>query len=45
MFTIIATILIIEFTLKPRLDYTREGKLLLWYGNTTRRYIVILNKI
>lgn len=32
----------IELFLKPRLDYTREKKLLLWYGRKVRNYIVLL---
>jgi len=27
---------------KPRLDFTREGNLLLWYGKTTRKHIKLL---
>jgi len=34
-------ILFIELSLSPRFDYTREKKLLLWYGRKTRNYIVI----
>lgn len=30
-----------EISLKPRFDFTREGKILLWYGRYFRKYIVI----
>lgn len=40
---LILSILLIEYTLKPRLDYTRDKKLLLWYNsNGGREYYEIL---
>ena len=35
---IIALIAVIEIELKPRLDKTKEGDVLLWYGKTKRDY-------
>jgi len=32
----------VEIILKPRLDWTREKKLLLWYGRKNRDYIVLI---
>jgi len=41
-FIILILVIIIEITLKPRLDFTRgKKKLLLWYGKNKRMYIVI----
>ena len=34
-------ILCIEIFLRPRVDKTRDGKTLLWYGRRKRRYIVV----
>lgn len=34
-------ILIIEFRISPRLGFTRENNLLLWYGKKERNYIII----
>ncbi len=39
--SILILIFYIELYYKPRLDYTKEKKLLLWFGNTKRRYITI----
>lgn len=39
--TILIILFLIEIFLKPRLDFTREKKLLLWYGKRTRNYIVL----
>lgn len=36
---ILLIVVIVEATLRPRLDKTREGDILLWYGRTTRKYI------
>lgn len=33
--------LTIELIYRPRLDYTRDGKRILWYGRKSRRYIVL----
>lgn len=33
--------LMMEVLYSPRLDYTREGKLLLWYGKDVRKHIVL----
>jgi hypothetical protein len=35
-------ILLIEIIFKPRLDYTSEGWLILWYGHKVRKYTRIL---
>lgn len=34
-------IFITDFLVKPRLDYTRDKKLLLWYGKQNRNFIEI----
>ncbi len=39
---IIILILLIEQIFRPRLDYTREQKLLLWYGRNKRKFIIIM---
>ena len=40
--TIILLIIIaVEVVFSPRLDYTNEGNLLLWYGRKFRNYIKI----
>lgn len=31
--------LTVEISFKPRVDETRDGELLLWYGRTNRKYI------
>lgn len=36
------TALIIEIAYSPRLGYTREGNVLLWYGKKERKYIVLI---
>lgn len=33
--------LIVEVVYKPRLDFTREGKLVLWYGRNVREYWIL----
>jgi hypothetical protein len=33
--------LIIEIVFSPRLGFTREDKVLLWYGKKKRNYIVL----
>lgn len=33
---------IIEVAFRPRLDYTRDKDLLLWYGRNNRNYIKII---
>lgn len=39
----IILILLTDIVLKPRLEFTREGKLLLFYNyKKTRKYIVIM---
>jgi len=38
-FIIIA--LLIEMIFKPRLDYTRDKVLLLWYGRSNRTYTIL----
>lgn len=38
---IIILIIGIEIFIKPRLDFTRDKKLLLWYGRKYRNYIVL----
>lgn len=32
-------LLIIELIYKPRIDFTRDGKCLVWYGRNNRKYI------
>ena len=39
--TILFFAMLIEYIFIPRLDYTKEKKLLLWYGRINRRYIVL----
>lgn len=40
---ILLAAIIIEIKFSPRLGYTREGKILLWYkAGYTRKYIVLL---
>jgi hypothetical protein len=34
--------LIIEVTLKPRIDVTRDRKILLWYGRSLKRKYFII---
>ena len=41
MIPFLVAIILIEIFFKPRLDYTRERKLLLWYGRKVRNYIVL----
>jgi len=44
MTTLLITLLItliIEILFRPRLDYTTQNKLLLWYGVAERDYIVL----
>jgi len=38
---ILVIALIIETVFSPRLGFTREGKVLLWYGKRERNYIVL----
>lgn len=38
---IILGVLLIEFNLKPRIDFTRDGKTILWYGVKRRKYIIL----
>lgn len=33
--------LVLEFHFSPRIGFTRENKVLLWYGKRTRKYVVI----
>jgi hypothetical protein len=33
--------LVIHIAYSPALDITREGKILLWYGRTERKFIVL----
>jgi len=33
--------LALEFIFKPRVDYTRKGDTVLWYGRKNRNYIII----
>jgi hypothetical protein len=42
MWYLLAAILIIEIAFSPRLGYTREGNILLWYGKKERKYIVLI---
>ena len=37
--TIVTITTIIEKTLSPRLDRTKDGDLLLWYGRKNRKFI------
>ena len=32
---------LIELVFHPRLEYTREGKLLMFYGRANRKYIIL----
>lgn len=34
--------LIIEFLFKPRIDITKDKKILLWYGKSLKRKYIIL---
>lgn len=34
---------IVEWRFRPRLDFTRDGKLLLHYGRTVRRYKILIH--
>lgn len=36
---ILLVLLIIELICRPRIDFTRNGKCLLWYGRKVRKYI------
>ena len=38
---IILAIVITEIELRPRIGFTREGKMLLWYGKRNRKFIVL----
>ncbi len=38
---ILVVALIVEVNIQPRLDFTRDGKVLLWYGSVVRKYIVL----
>lgn len=38
---ILIMLFFVEITIYPRLDFTREKKLLLWFGKRNRKYIVI----
>jgi len=40
--TIAVIILLVEKSFRPRLDYTRDKKLLLWYGKKQRNYLQII---
>ena len=45
MTTVIAILLIAlvaEIQFSPRLGFTRENKILLWYGKRNRKYIMLL---
>lgn len=42
MITILTVIVLLEVSFSPRLGFTRENKVLLWYGKRDRKYIVIL---
>lgn len=33
--------LALELIFKPRIDYTRKGDTVLWYGRKNRKYIII----
>jgi len=41
MIQFIITVILIELLFKPRLDFTREKKLLIWYGRRIRNYVVL----
>jgi hypothetical protein len=34
-------ILVIEIMLKPRLDITKDEKILIWYGKSNRKFIML----
>jgi len=38
---ILAIALIVETMFSPRVGFTREDRILLWYGKQKRKYIVI----
>lgn len=45
MITVIAILivaLVIEIQLSPRLGFTIENRILLWYGKRNRKYVVLL---
>ena len=45
MISIIILIIVVEGFYKPRLDYTRNNQLLLWYGNRRlkRKFIILID--
>jgi hypothetical protein len=38
---IIIVLILLEILFYPRLDFTRDKKILLWYGRLNRNFIVI----
>lgn len=40
---ILLTILVIEILFRPRLDFARKGKIILWYGYKYRKYVILWN--
>lgn len=38
---IIIVLILLEILFYPRLDFTRDKKLLLWYGKVNRNFIVL----
>ncbi len=42
LFIITTLIFLAELAIRPRLDYTGDKKLLLWYGKKNRNYIQII---
>jgi len=42
MIWVILIVIVIELAFSPRLDKTRNGDLLLWYGRNKRKYIKII---
>jgi hypothetical protein len=39
---ILAIAFIVEISFSPRLGFTRENRILLWYGKRNRKYVVLL---
>lgn len=40
---ILIAILIVELAFRPRLDYTHNDLLLLWYGRKSRKFFIIFD--
>jgi len=38
---VLLAIVLVEKELRPRIGFTREGKMLLWYGKKIRKFMVL----